>query len=237
VILTTPDGILTNQLAHSLGPTGSIHGIDASPAMIAASKRDAATAKLNATYEVVDCTLLPAFAALQQGSYDKVFSNAALHWILRAPETREDVFSGAAAALAPGGSLVFEMGGQGNVAELRAALLSAVGRRIGVGEARRVDPWFFPDEEWIRHVLAKTGFEVQQLELEYRPTRCEEGAGGGVEGWMRLMGKVFFDAVGDGEERERCLEEVLETLETVVHAPSGGYLMGYVRLRVKARKI
>lgn len=230
------DGILTNQLTASLGPAGSIHGIDASPSMISASKSDAEKAKLNATYEVVDGTLLPSFPALQQGTYNKVFSNAALHWILRDPSTREDVFKGANAALAPGGTLVFEMGGQGNVAELRATLLSVIGRRIGMARAREVDPWFFPDEKWMREILAKTGFAVEEIELEYRPTRCEEGSGGGVEGWMRLMGKVFFDALEE-EEREVCLKEVVEVLETVVAAPSGGFYMGYVRLRVKARKI
>jgi hypothetical protein len=54
---------------------------------------------------------------LQQGKFTKLFSNAAMHWILRPADRREDFFRGARAALAPGGVFAFEMGGQGNVPE------------------------------------------------------------------------------------------------------------------------
>ena len=54
-------------------------------------------------------------------------------------------------ALAPGGTFAFEMGGLGNVAEMRAALLSAVARRVGMERAVAADPWFFPDEGWYVH--------------------------------------------------------------------------------------
>lgn len=187
----------------------------------------------HATYAVADCSAaLPPPPAL----YTKAFSNAALHWILRAPATREAVFRSVHSALAPGGTLVFEMGGQGNVAEVRAALLAGVGRRVGLARAKEADPWFFPDEEWMAAVLRRCGFEVLEMEREYRPTRCEEGEGGGVEGWLRIMGKSFFEAVGEGE-REGCVREVREVVESVVRAESGGFFLGYVRLRVKARKI
>lgn len=131
---------------------------------------------------------------------------------------------------------MFEMGGQGNVAEIETALLAVVGRRIGMKRVREVDPWFFPDEAWMRGVLGKVGFAIEEIELEYRPTKCQEGLGGGVEGWVRLMGKVFLEAVEEGE-REECVREVIELLETVVGSAAGGYYLGYVRLRVKARKI
>jgi hypothetical protein len=39
-----------------------------------------------------------------------VFSNAAMHWMLRREETRESLFLGARNALKPGGVFVFEMG-------------------------------------------------------------------------------------------------------------------------------
>jgi hypothetical protein len=55
---------------------------------------------------------------LQAGSYDKVFSNAAMHWILRPEERREDFFRGVHGALKPDGVFCFEMGGMGNVAEV-----------------------------------------------------------------------------------------------------------------------
>jgi SAM-dependent methyltransferase len=187
------------------------------------------------TYQVLDCTLLRTIPALQKQSFTKVFSSAALHWILRQEPTRRDVFLGAYNALAPGGKLIFEMGGQGNVAELRAALLSVVGRRVGIEKAREVDPWFFPDKKWMGDMLESAGFVVEKMELEYRPTRAEEGGNGGLEGWMRLMGKNFLDLLGE-VEREEAVKEICEVLETVSKGGDGGYWMGYVRLRVVARK-
>ncbi len=55
---------------------------------------------------------------LQKGSFDKAFSNAAMHWILRPEESREGFFRGVRNALKPGGVFCFEMGGMGNVAEV-----------------------------------------------------------------------------------------------------------------------
>jgi hypothetical protein len=194
----------------------------------------------NLSYELLDATKLLNAPSLQVGTYDKVFSNAALHWILRAPSTRVTVFQGIHAALNPHGMLAFEMGGQGNVSEMRAALLAAVGRRIGIAKAREADPWFFPDEQWMRETLERVGFVIEKIELEYRPTVATVGKGAatGVEGWVRLMGKQFLDAVGaEGSvEREEATREVCDTLETVCGAASGGSLFGYVRLRVLARK-
>ena len=126
------------------------------------------------------------------------------------------------------------------MSEMRAAILAAVARRIGIQAARDADPWFFPDEKWMRQVLGETGFMVERAEMEFRPTRCtdEEGKGGGVEGWVRLMGKQFFDAVPEeGGVREECIMEVVETLETVCRSPTGGSYIGYVRLRALARKV
>ena len=77
------------------------------------------------------------------------------------------------------------------------------------------------------------GWKIEKIEREYRPTKADEG---GVEGWVRLMGKQFLDAVKEGE-REECVREVCEILESVCRSPSGEDWFGYVRLRVLARRI
>ena len=171
--------------------------------------------------------------------FDKVFSNAALHWILSDPLYRDDVFRGVHSVLKDGGDFVFEMGGKGNVAEMRAALLEAISKRVDAKTAREADPWFFPDEEWMRAVLERHGFVVEKMELEERPTRVEEGKGGGIEGWVRLMGSKFFDVVGkEGEEvREECIREAVGRLERECRMEGGAHLIGYVRLRALARKL
>lgn len=175
----------------------------------------------------------------QQQKYTKVFSNAALHWILRGKETRESVLRGVHAALAPGGKFVFEMGGAGNVADVHTALLSALLMRQGVHieKARDACPWFFPSEKEMRELLEGVGFEVDKTEVEYRPTRLTEEEGGGLEGWVRLMGVAFLDVLGDDEARkEEVVRDVCEVLRSVIGREDGSMWLGYVRLRVLARK-
>lgn len=151
-------------------------------------------------------------------------------------ERQASVFRAAREALAPGGIFAFEMGGLGNVAEIRAALLGAVTRRVGLSKAIEHDPWFFPDEAWATDMLENKvgGWKVERAEREYRPTRADAG---GVEGWVRLFGAQFFEALKEGEEREECIKEVVDVLEFVCKNPSGGFHLGYVRLRVLARKL
>ena len=159
-----------------------------------------------------------------------------MHWILRPSSTREAFFQGIHSALKPNGTFVFEMGGMGNVSEMRTALLSVVGRKIGLEKARDVDPWFFPDEAWMKEILEVKvgGWKVERIEREYRPTKADRG---GIEGWVRLMGKQFFDAVAEDDGREECVREVCEVLKTVCESPAGGQWIGYVRLRAIVRKI
>ncbi|KAL5314822.1 hypothetical protein ACEPPN_017471 [Leptodophora sp. 'Broadleaf-Isolate-01'] len=234
------DGIINLQLAQILSKgKGKIHGVDASQAMVEAARKSAAAnpaASQTCSFEVIDATKILSSPTLQQENYDKVFSNAAMHWILRREETQRDFFAGVRGALKPGGVFVFEMGGMGNVAEMRTALLSVLSHKIGLPRAREVDPWFFPDEKWMTTMLEETvgGFKVEKIEREYRPTKADAG---GIEGWVRLMGKQFFDAVPEVDEREESVRNVCELLETVCGSPGGGQWIGYVRLRAVVRKV
>ncbi|KAI1378888.1 S-adenosyl-L-methionine-dependent methyltransferase [Hypoxylon crocopeplum] len=236
------DGVLNIQIQEILAQgSGSIHGTDASPAMIEAATEAAKKAGASkCTFEAVDALELARTPHLQRAQYTKLFSNAALHWVLGACKTdaarQSEFFAAARDALAPGGTFAFEMGGLGNVAEMRAALLGAVARRVGLPEAVGHDPWFFPDEAWVTQIMEDTvgGWKVERAEREYRPTMADVG---GVEGWVRLFGAQFFEALPDGKEREECIREVVDVLEVVCGSPSGGFHLGYVRLRVLARKL
>lgn len=55
---------------------------------------------------------------LQEEGFDKCFSNAAMHWILRPEKRRAQFFRGVRNALKPGGVFAFELGGMGNVTEV-----------------------------------------------------------------------------------------------------------------------
>jgi hypothetical protein len=156
-----------------------------------------------------------------------------MHWVLRAEATRTTFFQDVHAALLTGGTFAFEMGGLGNVSEMRAALHMAASRRIGTEATRAADPWFFPDEAWATAALQQAGFRVDKVEREWRPTRADKG---GVEGWLRLFGKLIIEAVPQ-EQRDEVVREAAETLRFVCADGSGREMISYVRLRALATKI
>jgi len=227
------DGVLTAQIKEQCA---SVTGIDASSNLIEAARNSYGTIN-NLTWEVQDCRYLEKSPIVRRGHYDKVFSNAALHWILRDPSTRKAVFQGVYDALKPGGTFVCEMGGAGNVAEVHAALLAAVMHQgFSIQQARSACPWFFPSEKLAKQMLEEAEFRVEKSQLEYRPTELTTDEGGGIEGWVRLMGAQFFEGLSD-EKRAAAVREVCEVLETVLtHEEDGSKWLGYVRLRLLARK-
>jgi hypothetical protein len=138
-------------------------------------------------------------------------------------------------SLKPNGKFVFEMGGAGNVAEVQSALFFALMRhgQMTVSSAQAANPWFFPSEKWMRTTLEEIGFEVEKLELEYRPTRLtDDKENGGLQGWIRLMGASMLDTIEDTVKREGAVKEVCEVLGPIVtREEDGSQWLGYVRLR------
>ncbi|KAL6863104.1 hypothetical protein ACO1O0_003348 [Amphichorda felina] len=228
------DGILDLEFSNVLAQgSGSVYGIDSSAAMIKAAQ-DLCKDTTNTTFEVLDATSIPSNPALQQASFTKAFSNAALHWVLRDPASRAPFFATVHAALKPGGTLALEMGGLGNVAEMRTALLLGVSRRVGIARAAAAEPWFFPDEAWLSGALREAGFRVERVERDWRPTTADKG---GVEGWVRMFGKRVLEVVEDEAEREEVVREVAAVLKEVCRMPGGGEMISYVRLRALATKV
>ena len=96
-------GCGTGQLTAEIAASGAeVTGIDSSAAMIEQARRNAPTVR----FEVGDIRHLP-----YRAEFDAVFSNAVLHWVPEADEAAESF----ARALKPGGRVVIEMGGRGNV--------------------------------------------------------------------------------------------------------------------------
>jgi SAM-dependent methyltransferase len=189
----------------------------------------------NCTFEVVDCSRLAAYPSFRPASYNKVFSNAALHWIFRDPATRNNVFHDTYAALRPGGTFVFECGGAGNVAEVVTALTSALVHVAGldIAKARDLIPWYFASEAWAEQKLKEAGFVVEKVELEYRPTTMNKGQG--IEGWVRLFGASVLDQIAESRRNE-VVRYAVEHLKWSTQREDGTEVIGYVRLRGIAKK-
>ncbi|KAI1761212.1 S-adenosyl-L-methionine-dependent methyltransferase [Hypoxylon sp. FL1150] len=209
-------------------------GVDGSPNMIES---------FNKTFpevdaRVVDCRHLDRDASLCTASFDKVFSNAALHWILRDESTRANAIKGCYDALKPGGLLVSESGALGNVAEVHAAIIGAlVHQGIPFDVARKASPWWFPSIEAMRALVEGQGFRWVRGEVELRQTELTSGEGGGIEGWVRLFGANFLELLPTQEQKDAAVNEVVQVLEGVGRRQhDGAFTVNYIRLRFAARK-
>ncbi|RPB19874.1 S-adenosyl-L-methionine-dependent methyltransferase [Terfezia boudieri ATCC MYA-4762] len=256
------DGVLTSQISALVS---SIVGIDASANMISAANANYSTS--NSTYLTIDAvsitcpkiqsTITSHLSPSTTLQFTKIFSNAALHWILRplTPDsTTRDItplvnfFRACYDLLAPGGTFVSESGAQGNVAEVHTALISAlIHRGVPPAEARDASPWLFPSKGLMSTALTRAGFVVDHIETEHRPTEAMEAD---IQSWVRLFGAPFLDKLeefvnardgGNGEKgqqaREDAVREVAEAVERVGRRPEDGeFVIGYVRLRFQARK-
>lgn len=208
------DGVLTLKLREA---GAEVVGADSAPDMIATAQAKGLDARLT------DAEALP-FAA----EFDAVFSNAALHWMLK-PEA---VIAGVARALKPGGRFVAEMGGHGNVAAIRVALAAAFEAETG---SPADPPWFFPTPESYAARLEAAGFAVARIALIPRPTPLP----GSIRDWLTTLAAPITAPL-EPALKARLLDRVERLAapalreETASGAP-GRWIADYQRLRFVAR--
>ncbi len=204
------DGVLSTELAL----TGAqVIGVDASPELVIAARARG-----------VDAQVMDGHALAFDGEFDAVFSNAALHW-MREPDR---VLAGVRRALKPGGRLVAEFGGDGNVAAIVGAVQAA---RVAHGHGESAFNWYFPTVEAYSDRLRQHGFHVQFAERVERPTPLPTG----IAGWLRVFAApLLADLDSTTACRMRGAAEAL--LADLPRDASGLPLADHVRLRVLARR-
>lgn len=204
------DGVLTARLAAA---GARVTGIDSSADFVNAARARGA-----------DARLMDGEALDFNAEFDAVFSNAALHWMTDAGA----VAAGVARALKPGGRLVAEFGGHGNVAAIVTAM-RAVGLRRG-GDVALASPWYFPAPEAYAALLARHGFAVRRMVLAPRPTRLATG----MAEWLLLFRRPFFAQFGAAADE--ALAETVDLLRPQLCDDEGQWTADYVRLRAEAVK-
>jgi SAM-dependent methyltransferase len=205
------DGALTAAL---VAAGASVVGLDAAPDFVAAARaRGLDVRRLDAQRFDLDET------------FDAVFSNAALHWM---PDAA-GVVAGVARVLVPGGRFVGEFGGHGNVAAIRVALATVLGRR-GIDAGAR-SPWYFPTAAEYRAELEAAGFAVVSIASFARPTPLPTG----MAGWLETFAQTFFAQLAP-DERRAARDETVALLEPVLRDAAGRWTADYVRLRFAATR-
>jgi trans-aconitate 2-methyltransferase len=151
-------GRVTELLLERL-PRGRVIGLDASPSMIEEAGR-----RLTHASERVELVCADLGQPLPvDGAVDAVFSTATFHWVA----DHDALFRHLAAVLRPGGQLVAQCGGAGNIATVLAALPPSADGWAG--------PWTFAAPEETRRRLEAAGFEDVQVWLQDEPTAIEPG--------------------------------------------------------------
>ncbi|WBW75594.1 methyltransferase [Schizosaccharomyces osmophilus] len=216
------DGVLTQNLASQCK---HITGIDSSQSMIQSAKQKGLEA-----YVVAGENLASATEFSSKG-FDAVFSNAALHWILRNPNERSTVFQGIARVLRPGGRFVAECGAFGNVSEVVTSIYTVLlDHGIPKEQIDEANPWYFGTEQAYTTMLKEAGFEITFTENVNRPTYLNRD----VRDWLDTFAHTFYDAFPDLKETLR--ERVYQALLWVDCTETGDWYLQYRRLRFVAIK-
>ncbi len=202
-------GRVTERLAERL-PNGHVIALDASPSMVDATRER--LARFGDRIDLVVADLgrpLPISSAV-----DAILSTATFHWV---PD-HDALFRNLAAVLRPGGWLVAQCGGVGNIASIQRVLAS-----IGDGW---LGPAHFETPLATAERLDAAGFVDIETWLTDEPTRFEPGEP--LETYLRtvVLG-AHLDRLPPGE-REAFVRAVAEALPEPV--------IDYVRLNIVARR-
>lgn len=202
-------GHLTNRIAEA---GASVLGIDNSAPMI----DQARIAFPQLDFAVAD---IRDFDSAQ--AFDAVFSNAVLHWVRPPEQAAMRMFQ----ALRPGGRLIVEFGGKGNI----AALIEAAREILAEREPQVLEYWYFPGIGEYASLLETIGFEVVFCQLFDRPTPLNGGESG-LRNWLDMFGDPL---------RANADSTFVERLENRVHGQlfhDGVWRLDYRRLRVVAQR-
>jgi trans-aconitate 2-methyltransferase len=215
-------GRVTEALIERL-PRGRVIAIDMSESMVAAARKrlerflPGGDASANGTsVEVLQRDLLELELSER---VDALFSTATFHWV----KDHERLFERVHAALRPGGQLVAQCGGEGNITKLRGRAREVMEReRYRAAFADFEPPWNYAGAEATRERLLAAGFGSAECWLAQAPK--EPGDPRAFLAEIVLGPHVQHLPL---ELREPFMDEVLELLGEPV-------VVDYVRLNIDA---
>ena len=203
-------GRVTEALIARL-PRGRVIAVDQSPSMVAAAQSRLGDAAEVRTMDLLELGL--------EEPVDAILSTATFHWIA----DHERLFARLHAALRPGGRLVAQCGGEGNITVLRSRA-AAVLERAPYAEhfVGWRAPWNYAGPEITRTRLLAAGFASAECWLEPAPREPENP-------------REFLATIVLGPHVQQLPEELREPFMDDVLAVLGEpVVVDYVRLNIDA---
>ena len=203
-------GRVTEALIERL-PDGRVIAVDESPSMVEAARR-----RLGQRAEVRMLDLLD--LDLEQ-PVDAIFSTATFHWIA----DHDRLFSRLRAALAPGGALVAQCGGEGNIDVLRGEASEVLAREPYAEHFRDWRaPWNYAGPLATRRRLLGAGFSEAECWLSQTPRRPDHP-------------REFLSTIVLGPHVQQLPEELREPfLDDLLERVGEPVTVDYVRLNIDA---
>jgi trans-aconitate 2-methyltransferase len=202
-------------------PYGNVLGVDSSRSMVEAARRRFAG---DPRVRVVHSDILELEV---EEPVDVIFSTATFHWIA----DHERLFDRLARILKPGGRLVAQWGGKGNISRTLATTEQVMGEDRFEGFFTDWEgSWHFADPETTRARLETAGFEEVETWLHREPTQF-----GSVDELARFLKTVILRQhmiVLPEAERAPFAAEVAGRLTEEYGLP----VVDYVRLNALARR-
>jgi trans-aconitate 2-methyltransferase len=204
-------GRVTEQLAERL-PGGHVIALDASPSMVDAARDRLSRFGDRVAYAVAD---LGRDLPLEAASVDAILSTATFHWVA----DHDALFRNLARVVRPGGGLVAQCGGAGNIGRVRAVLPEAGDGWPG--------PWTFATPDETRARLEAAGFTDIETWLNDELETFEPGAP--FREYLRtvVLG-AHLERLPDEAARDAFVDAVAERLPDAT--------IDYVRLNILATR-
>lgn len=205
-------GRVTAKLLERL-PHGRVLCVDASEQMIEKAREALGD---RADYLVADLSELEVPERV-----DVIFSTATFHWVL----DHDRLFSRLHAALKPGGRLVAQCGGEGNVAKHAQAIVEVATRREFIDHFQGLEMmWNFAPADATEERLREAGFADVRCWLEDKPVQPENPYD-------------FTTTVTMGPHLSRLPEELRRQFaEAVLEVEDDPLVLNYVRLNMDATR-
>jgi trans-aconitate 2-methyltransferase len=203
-------GGVTELLIERL-PDGRVIAVDGAPSMVEHARRQLGDRATVFQSDLQELTL--------DDPVDAVFSNAVFHWV---PD-HDLLFRRMHDALEPGGRMVAQCGGAGNVERFHG-IAAEVGAEEPFAEhlAGWTGPWNFADAETTRERLERAGFTHAETWLEPAPVHPPEP-------------REFFRTVCLGHHLERLPDGLRDDyVDAVTERIGEEPVLDYVRLNIVA---